>query len=197
MLAVDRGMSASRSHMRIRIRNQAPVFAFEYGFGASGRIRPRMSERAVKFPVFLANIQALMNQQGWDQNELGDRVGASQSSVSRWGYQSVPRGQTLAKLASLAEVDPADIIEVPLTEARRARRVSLPNGSRLSEMMAALLDSAGLPHLADEYAPKLARLLPALLEGGEAPLADQKSAASKRRGAPVRGRATIDHDKRQ
>lgn len=150
----------------------------------------------MKFPVFLANLQALMKEREWDQTELAHQVGSSQSSVSRWGYHSVPRGHVLAKLAAEAGVDTNEIIETPIGQARKAKRATLPSGQKLVETMEALLDSAGLSHLADEYAPKLARLLPGLLADSSAPLVDQAFGQGKRPGGRVPDRARAGHAKR-
>lgn len=150
----------------------------------------------MKFPVFLQNVQILMKERDWDQTELAHQVGSSQPSVSRWGFQSVPRGNVLANLAAIAGVDAREIVETPLKQARQARSASLPSGRKLTEVMEALLDSAGLPHLVDEYAPKLARLLPGLLADSAVPIVDQAFGQGKLPGGHVRDRAKGDPDKR-
>lgn len=150
-----------------------------------------MAERAVKYPVLLKNVQAVMAMRKLDQSALADEVGASQGSVSRWGVSSVPRGDTLTRLAALARVTPSDFIAVPLDKAKRAP-VVLPSGPKLVETMEALLDSAGLPHLVDDYAGKLARLLPTLLEGSEAPVERQARGASQARDGTARPPAKGD-----
>jgi transcriptional regulator with XRE-family HTH domain len=128
-------------------------------------MRIRMEKSGVKFPILLANVQTVMEHYGWDQTELGELVGTTQGTVSRWGTTSEPRGSTLAKLAELAGVSPTDFVERKLTSIRAKRRISgLPSGEKLEEAMGALLDSVGLSHLADEYAAPLARRLPGLLE---------------------------------
>lgn len=156
--------------MRIRIRLQRRLFAFEYGFAGCRIMRRCMSERHVKHPVFLANLLVIMKAKSWDQTELANQVGSTQSTVSRWGLYSVPRGETLTDLADIAGVSPSDLIHVPIAEAKKAQAAALPSGQKLTETMAVLLDSAGLPHLVDEYAAKLARLLPGLLADSSARL---------------------------
>lgn len=149
----------------------------------------------MKFPVFLANVQAVMEERRWDQSELAHQVETTQSTVSRWGYTSIPRGQTLAVLASLAGVEPVEMISTPLADARKSKRASIPSGKKLVEVMEALLDSSGLPHLADEYAPKLARLLPGLLADSALPTDAPGKASGRRPGAKSQDRATTDRDK--
>lgn len=142
----------------------------------------------MKFPVFLANVQTLIGELAGGQTEFSDIVGVTQSTVSRWG-NSIPRGHTLAKMASLAKVDPDDFVHTPLAQARKAKRAELPSGQKLVEVMETLLDTAGLGHLADEYAPKLARLLPGLLADSPAPLVDQAFGQGKLPGGHVPDRA--------
>ncbi len=180
---------------RMRIRIQEEICEPEYGFGPSKRMRIRMADGThVKYPTLLANLHRLMEEKGWDQNALADHVRASQGSVSRWGGQSIPRGDTLARLADLAGVAPTDFVERPLSQGRRVVR-ALPNGQELVEAMEALLDSAGLPHLVDEYAPKLALLLPGILEGSSVPREQPGSTSKPLRGGEVQARAKGDPGK--
>lgn len=160
-------------------------------------MRIRMADgNHARYPILLANLQQLMEERGWDQNALADQVSASQGSVSRWGTQSIPRGNTLARLAELAGVALTDFVDRPLDEGRRVAR-PLPSGQKLVETMEALLDNAGLPHLVDEYAPKLARLLPGLLAGSSAQLEHPDSPAKRRRGDEAQAPAKGDPGKRR
>lgn len=124
----------------------------------------------MRYPTLLANVRLIMEEREWDQSVLADNVGTSQGTVSRWGTLSTPRGQSLAKLAEIAGVSPTEMLNVPLKQARRHQRLVLPSGRKLVETMEALLDNAGLPHLVDEYAEKLARILPTLIEASASPL---------------------------
>jgi transcriptional regulator with XRE-family HTH domain len=160
-------------------------------------MRTRMEARQVKYPVFLDNLQAILAERKWDQSELAHNVGSTQSSVSRWGWASVPRGETLTRLADLAHVSPTELLDLPIAQARKPRPVGLPSGRKLVETMEALLDTAGLPHLVDEYAAKLARLLPEILADSSAPTGDQPSASKRQPASPPPRRAKGDHDKRQ
>jgi hypothetical protein len=47
--------------------------------------------------------------------------------------------------------------------------VMLPSAARLRTMMESVLDTAGLGHLVDEYAERLAQLLPTALAGASVP----------------------------
>ncbi len=75
--------------------------------------------------------------------------------------------------------------------------VTLPSEDRLIAMMEAMLDSADLPHLVDEYAERLARLLPTALAEAASHDGSRSSERSKRRGAPVPDPSTADHDTQQ
>ncbi len=75
--------------------------------------------------------------------------------------------------------------------------VSLPSGERLTDMMAGMLDAADLPHLVDEYAERLAQLLPTALAEAAAPADRQEKVRSTRTSSLVPDRATADRDKRQ
>lgn len=153
-------------------------------------------DRLVKYPVFLENLKQVLREKRWDQTELAHQCDSTQSSVSRWGWSSVPRGQTLTKLAEIAGVSPSDLLETPLKEGRRPRPSALPSGRKLIETMAVLLDNAGLPHLADEYAAKLARLLPGLLADSEAHLDIPATGKAKRSSGHPQDRAKGDPGKR-
>jgi len=72
-----------------------------------------MPER-MKYPILFENIKELRRRLGESQEKFADRLGASQGSVSRWGDQSIPRGDTLANLADLAGVTPKQFIDEPL-----------------------------------------------------------------------------------
>lgn len=147
----------------------------------------------MKFPVLLANIQAVMEHYGWDQEDLAERVGVTQGTVSRWGNTSEPRGVALAKLSELAGVGPAEFAEARIAKIRKGRkRPTLPSGPKLEAAMAALLDSVGLSHLADEFAAPLARRLPDLLVEMQSPVAvrerDGEPLPAERAQAPAKPR---------
>lgn len=147
-------------------------------------MRIRMVEHPVRYPVLLANVQALMARHEWDQSELAHRTGVSQGTVSRWGAISAPRGPALAKLAELAGVSPTEFLEQPIPATPRRARSSLPSGRKLVAAMRALLESVDLGHLADEHAERLARRLPSLLEEMQSPEAPDERGEGPPLGGP-------------
>lgn len=78
----------------------------------------------MKFPIFHHNLLEVQRRLGLDQTEFGEMVGVTQSTVSRWGVSSVPRGQTLSLLADLAGVSSASFLKERLpTDGMRKVRV--------------------------------------------------------------------------
>lgn len=77
-------------------------------------------------PAFLVMLRGLHN---WEQEDLADRVGVSQPTVSRWeNAETAPQRVNLMALAECAQVQVGDIIAVIdrtvlIKESRAARRL--------------------------------------------------------------------------
>jgi len=143
---------------------------------------------AAHMEPFTQNILRLIKKAG-GQRELAAHAGVSQPTVSKWADGTLPRSMSAAvKMAEWARVSPGDLFErvidfdalvSPAAEAGRVYvnlPVALPSLERLTTMMRALLNAGGLPDLADEYAERLARLLPNALAQSVADLDDRSSA---------------------
>lgn len=70
----------------------------------------------MRHPILFKNIQTIMRRLRVDQTKLGELCGVTQGSVSRWGVQSMPRGDALTLLADQGGVTPKQIIEELLPE---------------------------------------------------------------------------------
>jgi hypothetical protein len=109
--------------------------------------------------------------------------------------------RAVLRLAGLSEADvDAEASAIGLHQARTitiSLPVTLPSEERLTEMMAGLLDAVGLPNLADDYASRLAQLLPTALAGASTLDAPHRSARERSPALPAQGRAKADPDTRR
>lgn len=93
--------------------------------------------------------------------------------------------------------------EVRAVEAHRPQTITinlpvvLPSSAELTTMMEGVLDSVGLSHLSDEYAGRLARLLPSALAEAAAPGGSPRKGRLTQADAPLPDPATPDRDTRQ
>ena len=52
-------------------------------------------------PVLMHRVQAVMRSQGWQLNELAEKVGVSKSTVSKWFARETMRPRNLRKVAEV------------------------------------------------------------------------------------------------
>lgn len=109
--------------------------------------------------------------------------------------------RAVLRLTGLSEADvDAEASAIGLDQPRTitiSLPVTLPSEERLTAMMAGMLDSVGLPNLADDYAGQLAQLLPTALAGAAAPDGLRRSARERQPSAPAQDPAKAGPDKRQ
>lgn len=152
--------------------------------------------------MFAENITELAREAG-GQIPLAEKIGASQSAISRWSDGVRPRKlEALNSAAEFAGVTVDQLLNIPLSIARAQSGaatagsilllpVSLPSEAALTAMFSGFLETTGHQDLADELAPQLAQLLPAgLARAQDHQLRPAVGAATKPRASGARPRAT-------
>lgn len=127
--------------------------------------------------ILAANVKTLRDRLGLEQAEFSDEMDVSQATVSRWENGAEPKGERLAKLASMAGCSVVEFTTQLLTAKPRAGEIKiasmgtptlllpvyLPSEDALTDMFAGMLDPLKSERNPDVLARRLAQRLPVAL----------------------------------
>ncbi|WP_083853462.1 helix-turn-helix transcriptional regulator [Sphingobium sp. SYK-6] len=120
--------------------------------------------------AFRTNLIRLRKERGWQQDELAERVGVAQETVSRWETGGrEPRGKLRLKLAEALSVPEAELflergLGAPEQGAFVSLPVQLPTASVLTRMFQTLLEQTATAGDEGERARMLARSFPSTFQ---------------------------------